>query len=687
MENISTYRSLLLDLSNSLTSSDLEQLKFLCRDVIPAGRAEKITRPFEFFSALEQLNMLSEENRDFLASKLIAVNRNDLRNKLLGIQGNQNISQFDQHAAVEVAPIGLYNCAVPDTLIHDLVEDLSTSWRMLGRRLGLVEGVLKNVDSENRRVIDKGVAMFDEWKNRKTTDATMQSLRDGLERIGRRDLSEKVRDFALREQQEHATAAVEHGQRHIGTEEERRPFPNLNDLAPALRDYPLTTGTQRQPEEQAESYQRPSASSSSVPPVASSHLDPSVSRPMVAPALSVHRPASGYSDPHVSPPAAVPDQSLPYPVPVSQSARDDSLPPLPASSAPISTSPSHAGQNNPSTDAESATMQADSRQVSGPATMGDISGQDITDHGTTSNIRTSVPVDSALRSELTVEGCFLDPEKYEPVKLLGRGGFAKVYLCTEKRTGKQMAVKMCDLGVNHSETQKQTQEMTKEVKILSAVKHVNIVEFFYTEESHNTLLLFLEYMEGGSVMDLLISKGPIQEPLVRKFTLQILTGVDFLHNNKIIHKDIKGGNVLLDKNQMNVKLADFGISKIMTDLGTATGSRLTKNAAATIQWASPELLACDKVGYETDIWSVGCTVIEMLTAKPPLNDLLLPQRIVKIASIQVEPPRDCSSIAYGFLKECLSAKDVRPSAAKLLKEDPFVNFTEEEQSQLAWLFS
>lgn len=90
MENISTYRSLLLDLSNSLTSSDLEQLKFLCRDVIPAGRAEKITRPFEFFSALEQLNMLSEENRDFLASKLIAVNRNDLRNKLLGIQGKKS---------------------------------------------------------------------------------------------------------------------------------------------------------------------------------------------------------------------------------------------------------------------------------------------------------------------------------------------------------------------------------------------------------------------------------------------------------------------------------------------------------------------------------------------------------------------------------------------------------------------
>ena len=84
---MSSYRSLLLELSNNLTSADLQELKFLCGDVIPAGRLERINRGFELFGALEQLNILSEENRDFLASKLIAINRNDLRNKLLGIQG------------------------------------------------------------------------------------------------------------------------------------------------------------------------------------------------------------------------------------------------------------------------------------------------------------------------------------------------------------------------------------------------------------------------------------------------------------------------------------------------------------------------------------------------------------------------------------------------------------------------
>ena len=84
---MSSYTSLLLELSNSLTTANLQKLKFLCVDVIPTGRLERINRGIELFGALEQLDMLSQENRDFLASKLIAVNRNDLRNKLLGIQG------------------------------------------------------------------------------------------------------------------------------------------------------------------------------------------------------------------------------------------------------------------------------------------------------------------------------------------------------------------------------------------------------------------------------------------------------------------------------------------------------------------------------------------------------------------------------------------------------------------------
>lgn len=218
-------------------------------------------------------------------------------------------------------------------------------------------------------------------------------------------------------------------------------------MASALHVFPLTTGTQRQPEEQGESYQRPSASpsprvsSSAIPPAASSHWDPPVSRPMGSSAPPVHQPAPVHSDPHVSMPAVVPshrdtldqrpfaaptpaDPSLPYPVPVSQSAGDDSS--LPAPVAPSVGGPFHAGLNNSSTDAITESPQANSRQVPGPANAGGFTGQDITDQGTTTSTRMSVPVESALRSELMYNGRFLDPEKYEPVKLLGCGGFAKV---------------------------------------------------------------------------------------------------------------------------------------------------------------------------------------------------------------------------------------------------------------------
>ena len=90
-------------------------------------------------------------------------------------------------------PSNLYNRQVSDTLLHDLVEDLSTSWKMLGRRLGIPEGAITNIDMEHRRVVEKGMAMFAEWKRRKGEGATVGVLREALDKTGRRDLSERVR--------------------------------------------------------------------------------------------------------------------------------------------------------------------------------------------------------------------------------------------------------------------------------------------------------------------------------------------------------------------------------------------------------------------------------------------------------------------------------------------------------------
>ena len=90
-------------------------------------------------------------------------------------------------------PSNLNNRQVSDTLLHDLVEDLSTSWKMLGRRLGIPEGAITNIDMEHRRVVEKGMAMFAEWKRRRGEGATVGVLREALDKTGRRDLSERVR--------------------------------------------------------------------------------------------------------------------------------------------------------------------------------------------------------------------------------------------------------------------------------------------------------------------------------------------------------------------------------------------------------------------------------------------------------------------------------------------------------------
>lgn len=93
----------------------------------------------------------------------------------------------------QVIPRNFQNTPVPSALCHDLAEDVSTSWKMLSRRLVIPEAVIKNIDFENHRVVEKCITMFDEWKSRHGDNATVRVLREALEKIGRRDLSEKVR--------------------------------------------------------------------------------------------------------------------------------------------------------------------------------------------------------------------------------------------------------------------------------------------------------------------------------------------------------------------------------------------------------------------------------------------------------------------------------------------------------------
>lgn len=158
--------------------------------------------------------------------------------------------------------------------------------------------------------------------------------------------------------------------------------------------------------------------------------------------------------------------------------------------------------------------------------------------------------------------------------------------------------------------------------------------------------IFLEYVPGGSVTALLRNYGAFEEPLVKNFVRQILNGLAYLHEKDIIHRDIKGANILVD-NKGGIKISDFGISKkvedstfvpvpfsvrMLTEFGDLlTGSRAHRpSLQGSVFWMAPEVVKQTTYTRKADIWSVGCLVVEMLTGEHPWAQLSQMQAIFKV---------------------------------------------------------
>ena len=208
--------------------------------------------------------------------------------------------------------------------------------------------------------------------------------------------------------------------------------------------------------------------------------------------------------------------------------------------------------------------------------------------------------------------------------------------------------------------------------------------FADVSEDKKTVEILLEYVPNGSIKNLLDKYGAFNEKIVRIYTKQIIEGIDYLHTNNIIHRDLKCANVLVD-NDAKIKLTDFGSSKKLIEKDSFDNFESSKSLKGSPYWMAPEVQitkVVQRIGHGTpaDIWSIGCVVIEMLTGKPPwISPLIrLEELFLKIARTTEGPPYppDISAECLDFLNNCFIIDPEKRPTCKDLLIHPFINGSE-----------
>ncbi|KAI9238737.1 MAG: kinase-like domain-containing protein [Podila humilis] len=257
-------------------------------------------------------------------------------------------------------------------------------------------------------------------------------------------------------------------------------------------------------------------------------------------------------------------------------------------------------------------------------------------------------------------------------KFIGVGSFARVSLGWHRQLGTFMAVKQVELPVNNSykEDKQKTlvEALEREIDLLKQLHHERIVQYIGSDIEKGHINIFLEYVPGGSIATLLANYGPFSEILVRSFVKQILEGLDYLHECDIIHRDIKGANILVD-NKGCIKISDFGISKKVEDHLKSINLKSSRpSLQGSTFWMAPEVVKQIETTDKADIWGLGCLVVEMFTGTHPFPQFSQMQALFQIGSnCTPDIPEDISDDAKDFLKMTFEVDyHVRPSARILL---------------------
>ncbi|KAG7200500.1 hypothetical protein KM043_001064 [Ampulex compressa] len=267
-----------------------------------------------------------------------------------------------------------------------------------------------------------------------------------------------------------------------------------------------------------------------------------------------------------------------------------------------------------------------------------------------------------------------NPEEFwEMVGELGDGAFGKVYKAQHRQTHQLAAAKMCALEVEDD-----LSDFMIEIDILSECKHPNVVELHEAYFIEGKLWMLIEYCDGGAVDSIMVELEKALTEAQIAYVCQYMTkGLAFLHKSKVIHRDLKAGNVLLTM-AGGVKIADFGVS-------AKNKHTLQKHDTfiGTPYWMAPEVVLCETFrdnpyDFKVDIWSLGITLIEFAQMEPPNHEMSPMRVLLKIQKSdppKLDQPGKWSKDFNDFIaKALIKDPQSRPTADELLKH-PFINRT------------
>ena len=252
--------------------------------------------------------------------------------------------------------------------------------------------------------------------------------------------------------------------------------------------------------------------------------------------------------------------------------------------------------------------------------------------------------------------------QYDVVKTLGEGSFGKVKLALHHSTGQKVALKI--MSRRKLITRDMAGRIEREIQYLQLLRHPHIIKLYTVIAMPGEIVMVLEYA-GGELFDYIVQNGKMPEDKARKFFQQIVCAVEYCHRHKIVHRDLKPENLLLDE-QLNVKIADFGLSNIMTD------GNFLKTSCGSPNYAAPEVISGKLyAGPEVDVWSCGVILYVLLVGRLPFDDEYIPALFKKIAQGNYAVPNYLSSGAVRLIKKMLQVNPVNRITIPEIRQDPW----------------